>query len=119
MTNTPPPVDALGGPTRELQQWTANMPEDILFLDSGTVSRWSSTLDRLVATIDAQVQAARGLRINESAVGTFVSAKATAAELNHSADAIRQRLEEYRQFAVALQSFSVAAIKAIQAKDGH
>lgn len=120
MSDTKPPSSgALDGPTRQFQQWAHNVPQDVLNIDPGFISEWIGGIGSLVDTVNAQVARASSLRINEGAVGTFVSATATARALNNSGDAIRQRLAEFQQFASALMEFSQAAHKALLAQDGQ
>lgn len=114
----PPAPGALDDSTRQLQQWAQHVPER-LTIEAGYISEWISGISTLMDTVNTQAANARGLRINEGAVGRFDSAIATARALNNSGDAIRERLTEFQHFADALKQFAVAAHRAQVATDGQ
>jgi hypothetical protein len=115
----PPSLGSLDNPTQQLKQWGQHVPQDILQVDRAALNQWLGAIGNFVDAVNAQVAAARGLKINEGVVGNFQSAKATARQLNDSGDAIRQRLSEYVTFASALRDFSGAAYNAILNADAH
>ena len=114
----PPPVDAWAGPTRQTQQWTNNLPSDVLELDPKAVRSWHDSLTVLAHTVSEQVTAAQALRIDVGGVGRFLSATETAKNINESGEAIRRRLNEFAELVTALQNFSEAAYNALIRQDG-
>ncbi|MBN3459625.1 hypothetical protein JNN96_36955 [Mycobacterium sp. DSM 3803] len=114
----PPPVDSLAGPTSAIQGWTkAGQTE--LKADRQSMDAWLRDVITAADNLNAQLTKARGLTINEGVVGSFISAKMTAANLNQSADAIRQRLDESAKFVTALRDYSQQAYNRLFAQDGQ